>query len=140
MTKEAEIYCEACVSVDNGQYLKANFCKLRKIKKILNGPIPDDLDKSPASIGHISRLTDKLNTEIERRKHKFQSLGLFIVKYFLAPLTVLTIWFFAHQYFENSKQQNQKTIQPKIQQQQLNRNQGSIPSKDKGDQQTQKTK
>jgi len=83
MTKEAKLYCDACNAITSGQYLKDCLCKLIKYRKDLTNPIPSGMDQSPVSYQMLSRLTDNLNTEIERRKEKYWS--------FVKPLLITII-------------------------------------------------
>jgi len=87
MNDKAQLYCDACNAITSGQYLKDWTCKLMKYKKALTNPIPSGMDQSPVSYQILARLTDNLNTEIERKKIALRS----VVNKILIGVTIMVI-------------------------------------------------
>ena len=138
MKKDSETYSKACAAVDSGKYLKDNFCKLKKHRKGLTNPIPFDIDQSPASYDRRARLTDKLNTEIDRRKAKYREIGAYIAKGVLIGVLVGVILLFLN-LFLSSNRDKQNISQPQAPRQKESTPE-AISIENKPDQLKQKTK
>jgi hypothetical protein len=137
MTKEAKLYCDACNAITSGQYLKDCFCKLIKYRKALTNPIPSGMDQSPVSYQILARLTDNLNTEIERRKEKFWS----VAKPLLIGLVLVIIAFVLSFFFRpNNTYIIHQNNQPQPQQQVKSENEVAPSSNQNIEKQNQQTK
>lgn len=140
MTKAAEAYGEAGTAIDRGDYLKDNFCKLRKYRKALANPLPSDIDQSRTSYERRARLMDTLNREIERRKTRFWSIAKPLLICVVGTVIGGIILFFLLRPVQSNIQ---KIVQPQPHQQleELKKPSPSInPSTRKPDQLKQKTK